>query len=106
MSASPACCRRRFAGRAVYAPEVWLPLADRSLFGLQAAFEARDARLLFLMARLAHCVNAPEVQARLDAAAADMAREWPETHRGRTALFRSFGDGNAELERFGRLRRS
>ena len=81
----------------LYAPEVWLPLADRSLFGLQAAFEPRDARLLFLMARLAPGVSAPEVQARLDAAAADMAREWPETHRGRTALFRSFGDGNAEL---------
>ena len=49
------------------------------------------------MGRLLPGVGVPEVQARVDAAAAGMAHDWPESHPQRGARFRLFGEGNSEL---------
>ena len=81
----------------IYSPDVWLPLDELALFGSPARLQARDARWLFMMGQLASGVSIAEAQGRLDAAAAAMAREWPETHHGRGARFRLFNEGNSEL---------
>jgi predicted permease len=86
-----------FTGPAgIYSPDVWLPLEDLPLFRTSPALQKRDQRWLFLFGRLRPGAAAPEVQARLDAAAADMARDWPVSHRDRTARFRLFREGNRE----------
>jgi predicted permease len=87
-----------FTGPAgIYSPDVWLPLDDLSLFNTSPALQKRDARWLFLMGRLKPGVSVPEVQGRVDGAAAAMARDWPDTHRRRSARFRLFREGNSEL---------
>jgi predicted permease len=85
----------------IYSPDVWLPLDDVTLFRTAPGLQKRDARWLFLMGRLGPGVTVPEVQGRLDAAAAAMARDWPDTHRQRGARFRLFKDGNRELRMLG-----
>lgn len=91
-----------FTGPAgLYSPDVWLPLEDRALFKTSAALEARDSRWLFIMGRLRPGVGVPEVQARVEAAAAAMAQEWPDTHARRGARFRLFKDGNSERRGLG-----
>ncbi len=85
----------------IYSPDVWLPLGELTLYGSPARMQARDARWLFMMGQLAPGVSIAEAQGRLDAAAAAMAREWPETHRERGAKFRLFSGGNSELRAMG-----
>lgn len=87
-----------FTGPAgIYSPDVWLPLDDLSLFNTSPALRKRDARWLFLLGRLKPGVSVPEVQGRVDSAVASMARDWPDTHRRRSARFRLFREGNSEL---------
>ncbi len=87
----------RFTGPAgIYSPDVWLPLDDVALFGLPAELQARETRWLFFLGRLAAESNAAAVQGQLDAAAAAMARDWPDTHRDRGARFRLLSEGNSE----------
>ncbi len=86
----------------LYSPDVWLPLADIALFRPAAMLRARDARWLFLFGRLAPGAASPEVRGRLEAAAAAMAHDWPETHADRGATFRLFSEGGSS--EIGRLR--
>jgi predicted permease len=81
----------------LYSPDIWLPLDDLDLLRTSPALQKRDARWLFLLGRLRRGASVPEVQARVEAAAAAMAREWPDTHRQRGARFRLFNEGNSEL---------
>jgi len=87
-----------FTGPAgLYSPDVWLPLDDRASFRTAAGLEKPDTRWLFVMGRLLPGVGVPELQARIDAAVAGMAHDWPESHRQRGARFRMLGEGNSEL---------
>jgi predicted permease len=81
----------------IYAPDVWLPLEGVAAFRTSAALQKPDERWLFTFGRLTPGTGAPEVQGRLDAAVAAMARDWPDTHRERGARFRRFSEGNSEL---------
>src|SRR5262245_52427489 len=99
-----------FTGPAgIYSPAVWLPLeglvslSARGATSATGAFNTsptllkRETRWLFMLGRVAPGTSAPEVQGRLDAAAAAMARDWPETHAEGGARFRLFGERNGEL---------
>ena len=87
-----------FTGPAgVYSPDVWLPLEDLTVFRTSAALQNHDQRWLFVFGRLHPGAAVPEVQARIDSASAAMVQEWPDTHKGRSARFRLFKEGNSEL---------
>lgn len=87
-----------FTGPAgLYSPELWLPLGDVNFFNGAPSLQAREHRWLFLLGRILAGTSAAEVQSRVEAAAAAMARDWPDTHRGRGARFRMMGGGNGEL---------
>jgi predicted permease len=86
-----------FTGPAgLYSPDVWLPLENLTMVGRSDLVSKRDTRWLFVMGRLQPGATAPQVQALADDAAATMAREWPDSHKGRGARFRMLGEGNAE----------
>jgi putative ABC transport system permease protein len=87
-----------FTGPAgIYSPDVWLPLDDLTRFGTSPALQKRDTRWLFVMGRLKGGADAPQAAGQVAAAAAAMAREWPDTHKGRSAQFRMLGQRNSEL---------
>jgi putative ABC transport system permease protein len=77
----------------LYSPDVWVPLESLTT---APSLLKRDTRWLFVMARLRPGATAAEVQGRVEAAAAAMARDWPETHRQRGARFHLFGAGSGE----------
>jgi predicted permease len=81
----------------LYAPDVWLPLDALPAFRTSQALQNPAERWLFTFGRLRPGAGVPEVQGRIDGAAAAMAREWPGTHTGRSARFRRFNEGNSEL---------
>jgi predicted permease len=81
----------------LYSPDVWLPLDDLARFNTAAALQHRDERWLFLLGRMAPGVGVAEIQGRVEAAAAGMTRDWPDTHRRRSARFRLRNEGNSEL---------
>jgi predicted permease len=81
----------------LYSPDVWLPLDAIALFRTSPALRKPDQRWLFMLARLRPGSSVAEVQGRIDAAAAAMVKDWPETHRQRGARFRLFKEGNSEL---------
>jgi predicted permease len=86
-----------FTGPAgIYSPDIWLPLEDRALFGASPLQERRDTRWLFLMGRVRDGATATQIHGQVQAAAADMTREWPDTHTERGAVFRLLEGGNAE----------
>jgi len=92
----------KFTGPAgIYSPDVWLPLEDLALFGMPAEMQARETRWLFFLGRLAAGANAASVQGQLDAAAAAMARDWPDSHRDRGARFRMLSEANGERRAIG-----
>ena len=93
----PRTRRHLFARRVAAARRRWRSSAA------PARLQARDARWLFVLGQLAPGVSIAEVQGRLDAAAAAMARDWPETHRERGARFRLFSEGNTELRAVGSI---
>ena len=87
-----------FTGPAgIYSPDVWLPLDDLQLFMPSGLMQARDTRWLFVLGRLRDGVEPAQVMGFVQSAAVQMAREWPETHRDRGALFRMFDGGNSEV---------
>ena len=81
----------------LYSPDIWLPLEAAALFRISPARQTRDERWLFVFGQLRGDATVPEAQSRVEAAAVAMAREWPDTHRGRSARFRLFSEGNAEI---------
>jgi predicted permease len=81
----------------IYSPDVWLPLADLTLFSPSPAVQKVDTRWLFLFGRLLPGASVPAVQAQIAAAAAGMARTWPDTHKMRGAEFWMLDRGNREL---------
>ena len=81
----------------LYSPDVWLPLDDLRVFNAAPSLQKRDHRWLFIFGQLAAAVTPAEMQTRVDAAAARMAAEWPDTHTQRGARFRMIGEGNSEL---------
>jgi predicted permease len=90
--------REAFTGPGgLYSPDVWLPLADAADLGTPATLQRRDARWLFVFGRLSDSASPAAVEAQIAAAAADMAREWPDTHAGRGAAFWMLDRGNSEL---------
>jgi len=87
-----------FTGPAgIYSPDVWLPIDDLDRLGRTDLLRNRDTRWLFVMGQLQPGVSVPQVQTLVDAAAATMAREWPDTHKDRRARFRMLGERNSEL---------
>ncbi|MGE5834862.1 MAG: ABC transporter permease [Acidobacteriota bacterium] len=87
-----------FTGPAgLYSPDVWLPLEDVTRFRTASVLQNHDERWLFLLGRPRPGIGVSEVQGRIDAAAAGMAVDWPDTHRGRSARFRLRSEGNSEL---------
>jgi predicted permease len=87
-----------FTGPAgIYSPDVWVPLDDLALFSPAPALQKRDTRWLFVLGLLQPGASAPHVQALIDTTAATMARQWPDTHKGRGARFRMLGERNSEM---------
>lgn len=81
-----------FTGPAgLYSPDIWLPLEDLTAFATAPGLQRRATRWLFLMAKPTAGVTDAAVQGNLDAAVAEMAREWPETHKGHAAAYFPIG---------------
>lgn len=87
-----------FTGPAgMYSPDLWLALDDLLLFDVSPALQQPDTRWLFLFGRIAPEASLSQVQAALDVAAGEMARDWPGTHANRGAAFWMLDRGNSEL---------
>ena len=87
-----------FTGPAgIYSPDVWLPLEDLALFGAQPLMQQRDTRWLFVMGRIRDGASPAQVHGLVQATAAQMVRDWPETHTDRGAGFRMFDGDNSEV---------
>ena len=81
----------------IYSPDIWLPLDDLDAFNAPAIMRRRDTRWLFVMGRLRDGATPAQVQTLVQATAAQMTRDWPETHKDRGARFRMFGGSNSEI---------
>jgi predicted permease len=81
----------------IYSPDVWLPLDDLHLFGASPTAAQRDSRWLFVMGRLRPGATPAQVHGLVQATAAQMAHEWPDTHKDRSAGFRMFDGDNSEV---------
>ena len=91
-----------FTGPAgIYSPDVWLPLDDINLFSSSPALKKRDTRWLFVLARPHADITTAQIQGHLDTAVAEMAREWPDTHKGHAAKFWMLGEANSERRGLG-----
>jgi predicted permease len=87
-----------FTGPAgIYSPDLWLPLDDLALFGGSPRIERRDTRWLFVMGRLHGGSTPAQVAGLVQTTAAQMVRDWPDTHRDRGASFRMFDGRNSEM---------
>ncbi len=87
-----------FTGPAgLYSPDVWVPLEALPLFGAASTLQDREARWLFVLGRLAAGATTAQVQGQLDTAASLMARDWPDTHTGRSARFRLLSEAGTEV---------
>jgi predicted permease len=87
-----------FTGPAgLYSPDVWMPLDALDAFHTAEALRDRQTRWLFVLGRLRPGLGAAEGQARVEAAAASMSRDWPDTHRRRGARFHLFSTRDGEL---------
>ncbi len=96
----PESCRRGSPARpGCTRPILWLALDDLGLFDVSPALRQPDTRWLFLFGRLLPQASLSQVQAQLDVAAGEMAREWPGTHANRGAAFWMLDRGNTELRR-------
>ncbi len=86
-----------FTGPAgIYSPDIWLPLEDVAAFATAAILQRRDTRWLFLMAAPNAGTSEAQMQSHLDTAVAEMAREWPDTHKGHPAGYWRVGQVNGE----------
>jgi len=81
----------------IYSPDVWLPLDDLDVFGASPVSTERDARWLSVMGRLRDHATPAQVDGLVQTTAAQMARDWPDTHKDRGAAFRMFDGGNSEV---------
>lgn len=81
----------------IYSPEIWLPLEDVALFGGGPSLQARDSRWLFVFGRLRDGATDAGVNGLVETAAAEMARDWPDTNTDRGARFLMFGAANSEV---------
>jgi predicted permease len=87
-----------FTGPAgIYSPDVWLPLEDLALFGAQPLMRQRDTRWLFVMGRVRDGATPAQVHGLVQTTAAQMVRDFPETHKDRGANFRMFDGDNSEV---------
>jgi predicted permease len=87
-----------FTGPAgMYSPDIWLPLSDLNLFSPSPTLRKVDTRWLFLFGRLLPDASVPAIQSQINAAVADMARTWPDTHKMRSAEFWMLDRGSREL---------
>ena len=83
-----------FTGPAgIYSPDIWLPLEDVAAFATAAILQRRDTRWLFLMAVPNAGISEAQMQSHLGTAVAEMAREWPDTHKGHPAGYWPVGAG-------------
>lgn len=80
----------------IYSPDIWLPLDELALFGAPASMQARDSRWLFVLGRLKNGASSAQVNSLVQAAATQMTRDWPDTHKDRTAQFRLLDGNNSE----------
>ncbi|MDP1572128.1 MAG: ABC transporter permease [Vicinamibacterales bacterium] len=88
-----------FTGPAgIYSPDIWLPLEDLAAFTTAPRLQRRDTRWLFVLAKPDADATGAEVQAHIDRAVAEMARDWPDTHRGHPARFRAIDEGGGERQ--------
>jgi len=81
----------------IYSPDVWLPLEELGLFGASRLATERDSRWLFVMGRLKNTATPAQVAGLVQASATQMARDWPDTHKDRSASFRMFDGDNSEV---------
>ena len=81
----------------IYSPDVWLPLDELTLFNASPQVQRRDARWLFVMARLRDSASAAQLNSLVASTAATLAHDWPDTHTGRSAMFRLFGSPGTEM---------
>ena len=81
-----------------YAPEIWVPLEARRALQLPANLDERERRWLGMIGRVGSGATEAEVDARLGAEAAAMAREWPQTHAKRGVRFAPMREGHPELQ--------
>ena len=81
----------------IYSPDIWLPIDDLDAFDAPAIMRQRDTRWLFVMGRLRDGTTPAQVQALVQATAAQMTRDWPATHKDRGASFRMFDGSNSEI---------
>jgi predicted permease len=87
-----------FTGPAgIYSPDVWLPLEDLAVFSAAPRLGLRDTRWLFVMGRLREGATPAQVHGIVQTTAAQMVREWPDTHTDRGAHFRMFDGANSEV---------
>lgn len=87
-----------FTGPAgLYSPDAWVPLESLPSFGTSPALQKRDTRWVFALGRLVPGATVAQAQGQLDAAAAVMARDWPDTHNGRGARFRLLSEAGTEI---------
>ena len=84
-------------------PEIWVPLSARRALGLPQRLEAPDHRWLGMVGRLRDGRTPAEAEARLQAAAAAMAEEWPATHEKRGASLVLMRDGHPEVRGLTRI---
>jgi len=91
-----------FTGPAgIYSPDVWLPIDDIALFSSSPVLKKRDTRWLFVMARPNDAVTTAQMQGHLDTVVAEMAREWPDTHKGNTVQYWQLGQATSERRGLG-----
>jgi predicted permease len=88
----------RFTGPGgLYSPDVWLPLDELQRFATSPALQKRETRWLYLLGKPQDGVTLAQVEGQLNAAAAQMARDWPETHKTQGVRFRMLNESNSEL---------
>src|SRR5262245_48687003 len=71
----------------LYAPQIWIPFEARRTFQVPARLEQPDTPWLGIIGRLTPGTSIAEVDTRLQASAAAIAREYPRTHTRFAAHF-------------------
>ena len=78
-------------------PTVWVRVADWQPLRLPERLRRPTERPLSIFGRLRGTATAANAEAELRMVASELARAWPDTSAGRSASFRPFSDGNAEM---------
>ena len=80
----------------LYAPQIWLPFESRRLLSLPPTLEHEDQRWLAMFGRVETSIE--EVNARLQAGASIIARDFPKTHSRYTARFALMRERVSEIQ--------